>query len=131
MGVMKSGLSLWKHGFLAICLAVMALLIIDFNSRMGEWRRLSLQKEGVAIQATGMVETQSLLETRIAYATSPAGVMEWAYQDGHWVREGDHLVAPIEAPGGVPESTPTPVVIPRVISNWQLWLSLFFDNLFP
>jgi hypothetical protein len=128
---MKSGISLWKHGLLALALAVMALLIIDFNSRMGEWRRLSLQRESVSAQVTAQLETQSFLETRIANANSPAGVLEWAYQDGHWVRPGDVLVVPLEQPGDVLQSTPVPSSTPRVVSNWQLWLSLFFDQLFP
>lgn len=128
---MKSGISFWKHGLLALALAVMALLIIDFNSRMGEWRRLSLQRESVSAQVTAQIETQAYLETRIAKATSPAGVAEWAYQDGHWVKPGDVLVVPIEKPGAVVETTPMPAATPRVVSNWQLWLSLFIDQLFP
>jgi hypothetical protein len=128
---MKSGISLWKHGLLALALAVMALLIIDFNSRMGEWRRLSLQRESVSAQVTAQLETQHFLETRIAHATSPAGVSEWAYQDGHWVKDGDVMVVPLEQPGELFATTPVPTSTPHVVSNWQLWLSLFFDQLFP
>jgi hypothetical protein len=128
---MKSGISLWKHGLLALSLAVMVLLIIDFNSRMGEWRRLSLQSDSEGARVTAQLETQSSLETSIAIATSPAGVLEWAYQDGHWVRPGDVLVVPLEQPGSILQTTPAPTPTPRVVSNWQLWLALFFDQLFP
>jgi hypothetical protein len=128
---MKSGISLWKHGLLALALAVMTLLIIDFNSRMGDWRRLSLQKESVGAQVTAQHETQAYLETRIAHATSPAGVAEWAYQDGHFTMDGDMLVIPMEQAGAVAVPTPGPAPTPHVINNWQLWFSLFFDQLFP
>jgi hypothetical protein len=126
---MKSRLGFWKYGALVIGIAILALLIIDFNSRLDEWRRLSLQREQVGARATSVVQTHTHLETRIAYATSPAGVAEWAYQDGHWVRPGDKLVIPVEAPGLQPTASPQPVPTPQVVSNWQLWLSLFFDRL--
>lgn len=125
---MKSLLSQWKYIVLVVGLALVALLIIDFNSRMAEWRRLSVQKEAVAAQATDVMRTQEHLQTRIAHATSPAGVMEWAYQGGHWVRPGDSLVVPLEPAGSVPQAPPTPAVTQQVISNWQLWYSLFFDQ---
>jgi hypothetical protein len=131
MGGMKSGISLWRHGLLALALAVMTLLIIDFNSRMGEWRRLSLQRESVGAQVTALYETQTQLETRVAHANSPAGVAEWAYQDGHWVREGDILVVPMEQGGVLAVPTPGPAPTPHIIRNWQLWLALFFDQLLP
>ena len=131
MNIMKSLLGSWKYALLVVGLAVIALLIVDFNSRMAEWRRLTLQKEEVAVQATNVVKTQSYLQTRIAYATSPAGVEEWAYQEGHMVRPGDVRVIPVEQPGSAPQPTPIPVPTPQVVSNWQLWLSLFFDQFSP
>jgi hypothetical protein len=128
---MKGWLGTWKYILLVIGLGVSVLLIIDFNSRMSEWRRLSLEQDAVASQVSSLKETQLHLETQIAVATSPAGVREWVYQDGRWVRPGDILVVPLEAGGQVPESTPKPEPVVEMIENWQLWLSLFFDRVFP
>jgi len=121
----------WKYALLVVGLVVLALLIMDFNSRMAEWRRLTVEKEQVGAEATSMVQTQAFFQTEIAYATSPAGVMEWAYQDGHWVRDGDNLVVPISPDGSTPVATPVPTTRIVQVSNWQLWLSLFFDQPAP
>ncbi len=111
-------LSGWKYIALVLGLAVLAFLIMDFNSRMTEWRRLSVQREEVSVQATGMMETQQAYQTRIAYATSPAGVVQWAYEDGHWVRSGEYLVVPLSSNQATPVPTPTPVATPRPVENW-------------
>ena len=118
----------WKYVLVVVGLVVLALLIIDFNTRMEEWRRLTVQKEKISAQVTSLAATNTHLENQIAYATSPAGVMAWAYQDGHWVRSDDYLVVPISPDGG---SEPAPELVPIVlrepVENWQLWVSLFFD----
>ena len=119
----------WKYFLVVFGLVILALLIMDFNSRMEEWRRLTDQKENISAQVTGLAATNMSLEEQIAYATSPAGVMEWAYQDGRWVRSGDQLVVPISPDGNrQPAPTPVPVVVSEPVENWQLWLSLFFDR---
>jgi hypothetical protein len=118
----------WRYILAVIGLVVLVLLIMDFNSRMEEWRRLTVQKEQVSAQVTSLAATNAYLEDRIAYATSEAGVMEWAYQDGHWVRSEDYLVVPLSPDGpGAPTPIPAPVVVREPVENWQLWLSLFFD----
>jgi hypothetical protein len=119
----------WKYILVVVGLVVLSLLIMDFNSRMEEWRRLTVQKETVSAQATSLAATDAYLERQIAYATSPAGVMEWAYQDGHWVRSDDYLVVPISPDGGSePAAEAAPVVVREPVENWQLWVSLFFDR---
>ena len=118
----------WRYILIVVGLVVLVLLIMDFNSRMEEWRRLTVQKEQVSAQVTNLAATNAYLEGQIAYATSEAGVMEWAYQDGHWVRSDDFLVVPLSPDGsGVPTPAPVPMVVREPVENWQLWLSLFFD----
>jgi len=119
----------WKYILVVVGLVVLALLIMDFNSRMEEWRRLTVQKEIISAQVTSLAATDAYLERQIAYATSPAGVMEWAYQDGHWVRSDDYLVVPISPDGGSePAAELAPIVVREQVENWQLWVSLFFDR---
>ncbi len=118
----------WKYALLVIGLIVLTLLIMDFNNRMAELSRLSDKREDVAVDATSLVQTQLQLETQIAYATSGAAVEEWAYEEGHMVREGENLVIPLEYPGYTPEVTIIPTATPVPKSNWQIWVSLFLES---
>jgi hypothetical protein len=124
---MRTAISSWKYLLLILTLGVMALLIIDFNSRMVEWRRLSMEKDVIAAKATQFYATQQVLETKIARATSPAGVSGWAREEQHMAQPGDVLIVPVEGGGNLPSPTETPSPPPRTISNLELWLSLFFD----
>ncbi len=108
--------------------AVLVLLVMDFNNRMAELRSLSAEKEDVSARVTSLVGTQVALQTQVAYATSEAAVYYWAYNYEHLGREGDILVVPIQQEGVTPQPTPTPVVTPVVIQNWQVWLSLLVDQ---
>jgi hypothetical protein len=118
----------WKYALLVIGLVVLSLLVMDFNNRMVELRRLSDKREDVAIEATDLMYTQVYLETQIAYATSEAAVNEWAYEEGHMVREGENLVIPLEYPGFTPEVTFVPTTTPEPESNFQIWFSLFLES---
>jgi hypothetical protein len=118
----------WKYALLVIGLVVLTLLVMDFNNRMAELRRLSDKREDVAIEATGLMLTQVQLETQIAYATSEAAVVEWAYEEGHMVREGENLVIPLEYPGFTPKVTVIPTATPEPESNLQIWFSLFLES---
>jgi hypothetical protein len=118
----------WKPVLILAGFAVLVLLVMDFNNRMAELRRLTAEKEVVSARVTSLVETQISLETQVAYATSEAAVYYWAYNFEHLGKEGDVLVVPIQPEGSLPQPTPTPVVTPQVIQNWQVWLSLFSDQ---
>ena len=118
----------WKYALLVIGLIVLTLLVMDFNNRMAELRRLSDKKEDVATEATALMHTQIYLETQIAYATSDAAVIEWAYEEGHMSREGENLVNPMEYPGFTPKVTVIPTATPEPESNSQIWYSLFLES---
>ena len=118
----------WKYALMVIGLVVLTLLVMDFNNRMAEQRRLSDKREDVVIEATDLRQTQVFLETQIAYASSDAAVQEWAYEEGHMVREGENLVIPLEYPGFTPEVTVIPTATPEPETNFQIWLSLFLES---
>jgi len=118
----------WKYALIVIGLVVLTLLVMDFNNRMAEQRRLSDKREDVAVEATELRSTQVFLETQLAYATSIAAVEEWAYEEGHMVREGENLVIPLEYPGFTPQVTVIPTATPEPESNIQIWLSLFLES---
>jgi cell division protein FtsB len=118
----------WKYALIVIGLVVLTLLVMDFNNRMAEQRRLSDKREDVAAEATDLRYTQVFLETQLAFATSEAAVQEWAYEEGHMVREGENLVIPLEYPGFTPEVTVIPTATPEPETNFQIWLSLFLES---
>jgi adenylate cyclase len=118
----------WKSALVLIGFAILVVLVMDFNNRMAELRRLSAEKVEVSARVTSLVQTQRSLETQVTYATSEAAVFYWAYNFERLGREGDVLVVPIQQEGSLPQPTPTPVVTPEVIRNWQVWLSLFVDQ---
>jgi len=118
----------WKYALIVIGLVVLTMLVMDFNNRMAEQRRLSDKREDVAVEATDLMYTQVYLETQIAYATSEAAVQDWAYEEGHMVREGENLVIPLEYPGFTPQVTVVPTTTPEPETNFQIWLSLFLES---
>ena len=118
----------WKPALILIGFAVLVLLVMDFNNRMAELRRLTAEKEVVSARVTSLVQTLASLETQVAYATSDAAAYYWAYNFEHLGREGDVLVVPIQAEGNLPQPTPTPIVTPEVIQNWQVWMTLLIDQ---
>jgi cell division protein FtsB len=111
-------------------IVVIILLMAEFNNRMTELNRLTVQRDRAAAQITNLVQTQIFVQTQIAYATSEAAVEQWAYEEGRLVRPGDNPVVPV--PGGG-EDSPGPVNITPInsedyVENWQVWLALFFDR---
>ena len=118
----------WKSLLIFIGFGVLVLLVMDFNNRMAELRRLTAEKENVSARVTALVETQQSLETQVAYATSDAAVYYWAYNFERLGREGDVLVVPIQQEGSIPLPTPTPAITPEIIQNWQVWLSLIVEQ---
>ena len=118
----------WKYALVVIGLVVLTLLVMDFNNRMAGLQRLSDKREDVAIEATDLRHTQVYLETQVAYAASEAAVDEWAYEEGHMVREGENLVIPLEYPGFTPKVTILPTATPEPESNLQIWYSLFLES---
>ena len=98
----------WKPVLILVGFAVLVFLVMDFNSRMAELRRLTAEKEDVSARVTSLVETQDSLETQVAYATSEAAVYYWAYNFEHLGKEGDVLVVPIQPEGSTTPTHPHP-----------------------
>ena len=106
---------------------IIILILADFNNRMTELQRVTVQRERIAVQVTDLLSTQSLLETQIAQATSVAAVEEWAYEQGKMVRPGDELIVPLPGPSLEPTATPVPEETPPPADKWELWWALFFN----
>jgi hypothetical protein len=109
--------------------ALAAILVLgDLNRRMGDARRL----EGEA--RTGQTEVASLeaenarLQTQIAAATSGVLVEQWARGEAKMVLPVEHLVIPMEPPGGSSTAQVTPTPMPPLPSPWEVWWALLFGG---
>lgn len=107
---------------------MLVFVVLEFNRRLEELKLLSDQTALVRVQATQAVQTQFALQTSVAYANSTASVEEWARTDGHYIRDGDLPVVPVEAPGAAPIEISTPIPMPTPMQNWEVWMSLFFGE---
>jgi hypothetical protein len=121
----------WKYILSALGIVILVLMIMDFNSRMAELRRLTEEKESVGAQTTQLIQTNYYLETQITYATSERAVEAWAREKQHMEQPGDNPVVPVAPANSTPVPTNTPAVTPKVIDKWDLWMGLFFDTNAP
>jgi cell division protein FtsB len=128
---MKTWERSWKFILSALGMVVLVLMVMDFNGRMAELRRLTSEKAVMGKQATQLSQTNVYLETQIAYATSDQAVDKYAREEQHMQKLGDNPVVPMAPANSTPIPTPYPVVTPKVINNWDLWMGLFFDKTVP
>jgi hypothetical protein len=123
----KFPFDLKKVGFVLAAI-VLFFLVMDLNNRLSELTRLSAQRDDAQQVVDNLELTLSVLNTQIAYATSEGAVEQWAYEEGHMVREGENLVIPLQPAG----ATQAPLVVetetPKTISNWDVWLALFLGK---
>jgi cell division protein FtsB len=112
---------------LVVTVGIFVLLIVGFNSRINTLRMLTDEAEEVKAQVTLLEATVVALDTQIAYATSPAAVEEWAYEDARMVREGENLIGPISSHESAPEQPVQVETQLEKLENWEVWLALFFD----
>ena len=117
-----------RRVLVTIGIVVLVFVVLEFNRRLEELKLLNDQAALVRTQATQAVQTQFALQTNVAYANSTASVEEWARTDGHYIRDGDLPVVPVEAPGAAPVEISTPVPLPTPMQNWEVWMSLFFGE---
>ncbi len=118
----------WKYAIIILGIILLAYLVLDFNSRMANMRNLSIQRDRVATQLSELEQEQAHLATQIAFATSDAAVVQWAYEDGRMVRAGDNPVIPLPPAERTPAPPPAPVVTQPVVDNWEIWMWLFVDR---
>ena len=119
----------WQRIAAFIGIAILVLLVMDFNSRLEEMTRLSRQAESVRVRATEVMATQYNLQTAVAYANSSFSVEQWAREQAGMIQPGDVPIKPMPVPGATPSSQDlSPVVVPTQVSNWQIWMMVIFGK---
>jgi cell division protein FtsB len=107
---------------------LLVLVMMNLNSRLGEYFRLSNQRNLLATRVIDLEATQQLLETQAAYAVSDQAVEDWARNEAHMSKPGDKvivLLTPANQPAAPQEkATPTP----EPVENWEIWWALFFSK---
>ncbi len=118
----------WRRVGVFIGIAVLALIVIEFNARLEELNQLSEEADVYRAQATQAAQTRVALQTQVAYASSDAAVEEYAREDNHMIEEGDIPGVPYGTGNGEVISTPTPAPTFTPVPNWQVWWNLFFGE---
>ena len=113
-----------RYALILIGLVVLATLVMDFNGRMAELRRLTAEQSVVSEQLAGATATMQALQVQITQAASDAAVRDWAY-NSHMVMPGDQPAIPLQPAGAITEPTLTPAPTPTEVSNLQAWWTLF------
>jgi len=111
-----------------IGILILVFIVLEFNRRLEELTMLNKQNDLIRTQATQAIQTQYVLQTAVAYANSTAAVDEWARTDGHYIKNGDLPVVPMEEPGSLPITSSTPAPSPTPMANWEVWWNLFFGE---
>lgn len=110
----------------AIVLIVVALLI-DLNTRISTLRYLTNQKVTLESDVVRLQSTLEAVSEKIDYADSDTAVEEWARQQGLMMKDGDHVILPLQVTAAAtPSPTSAPTVMPTPVENWQVWRDLLF-----
>ena len=118
----------WRRVGVFVGIALLSLIVIEFNARLEELNRLTEEAETYRAQATHAVQTEAAMQTQVAYAGSDQAVEEYAREDNHEIVEGDIPAAPYGTGNGAALSTPTPMPTSTALPNWQVWWNLFFGE---
>lgn len=111
-------------------IALLVLLMMNMNSRLSEYFRLTNERDKVLTQVIALRATRLGMETRVAYATSEQAVEEWARKEAHMALPGDKVIIPLTQEGATPEPIVQPTPTPQVVENWERWWALFFQDFF-
>jgi cell division protein FtsB len=121
---LKRGRTIFLIGFLV----VVVVWMVVFVGRIADYKRLSREYDDAQQTIAALTATTNALKTQVVRAGSDEAVIEWAYEQRKWIREGDQRVAviPLE---GTPESslvlkTPTP----EPENTFRIWWELFFHT---
>ena len=122
--------TLIRYVMIALGLLALVLLARDFNNRMAELRRLSVEREHVALQVTSLVSTRSYLETRVALATEGVTIEE-EVRESKYSQEGDIPIVLLPGEDNPEAASPVASSLSQPVERWQLWLALFVDPTEP
>ncbi|NIN70014.1 MAG: hypothetical protein GTO63_36095 [Anaerolineae bacterium] len=95
---------------------------------MSDARRLERDADLLQTEVAAQEINYERLQTQIVQATGEGMVEDWARSEARMVREGEHLIVPMSAPGSRPQASPTPTPDAIELSAWEVWWALLFDK---
>jgi len=121
---LKRGRTVFLVGFLVLVVVWM----IIFVGRIADYKRLSQEFEDAQLTLAALEATTNALSTEVVRAGSDDAVIEWAYEQRKWIREGDQRIAvlPIEGTSESPLVIKTPSPEPENL--FRVWWELFFNT---
>ncbi len=122
--------SIWEARKRIIGLAaiiLLALLMMNMNSRLNEYFRLSTERNKLSTEVGYLQMTKVALDTMEAYATSDKAVEDWARDEGKMARPGDKVIVPLTPVGQTTEPVIQVTPTPTTVDNWEFWWALFFE----
>lgn len=109
-------------------IALLVLMMLDFNSRTRTMYALEAQQKMLETRQVELQQTKDKLEAQIAYATSAQALEEWAREKNKQINSGDIPII-LSAPENVtPTPTPQPTQQTVNFSPLEIWLELIFGH---
>jgi cell division protein FtsB len=117
----------WRYLLIALGLSILVLLVRDFNNRMMELRRLTVERDHRAATVTSLVSTRSYLETQVALATAGLLYEQIAREQLQYSDPEDFTIELQEAPAETQQADQPSLPVIEPVARWELWLALFID----
>ncbi len=121
---LKRGRTVFLVGFLVLVVVWMVV----FVGRIADYKRLSQEYEDAQLTIIALEATTTALETQMARAGSDEAVIEWAYEQRKWIREGDQRVAVIPVDGTPVSNLIIKTPTPEPQNLFRIWWELFFNT---
>lgn len=112
--------------FFLILLIGFIYFILQINALQNKLTPLQNQAATARVQATNLVSTQNALLTKVAFATSPAAVEQFARGEAHMIKPGEKPVVVVPIAGDVTVPTPEMELSPLEKTPLETWLYLIF-----
>jgi hypothetical protein len=117
-----------KTVFLAGFLALIVVWMVIFVGRIADYKRLSLEYDDAQMTIGALTATTKALATQVVRAGSDEAVIEWAYEQRKWIREGDQRIAVIPVEGTPESQLVIKTSTPEPQNLFRIWWELFFDT---
>jgi cell division protein FtsB len=117
----------WKQIVVVVVMVILALTMLNLNTRMGEYSRLTSERDSLSTQVGGLNATKSVLQTQVAYVGSDQAINDSA-REAHMVLEGEKLLIVLTPENNVvvtPQAGEEKVFLPQ---PWEIWVALFFGQ---
>ena len=120
-----------------VVLTIVLFLVIDFGRRTTAGYYVSQTEKRLDAEIEALLQEQEMLKQRRDYVQTDEYVEQWAREQAHMVRPGDHRLIVVTPPassaspeGPQPAAPPPPdsVAAAQRTPNWHHWWRLFWDT---